>query len=161
MRWMRVNERAVRVPASFTTLKELNSEFSGAFTCRSLKPEHFQGEPIFACVSLKLDPSFIGSFAGNVLATAPPTHAVIPVAENINVLSLRVIKHSNHARLHRSRQCLRGLRLSAVEEDVEAIPQQATCTAEQRRERCWNGFPHKHLRPSVAPSAHPTDPISR
>jgi hypothetical protein len=38
-----VKERAVRVPASFTTLKELNSEFNGAFTCRSLKPEHFSG----------------------------------------------------------------------------------------------------------------------
>ena len=55
----------------------------------------------------------------------------------------------------------KGSLLLEAEEAVAAIRQQAICTVERQRERCWNGFPHKHLRPSIAPSAHPTDPIGR
>jgi hypothetical protein len=47
------------------------------------------------------------------------------------------------------------------EEDVAAIRQQAICTVERQRGRCWNGFPRKHLRLAVVLSVHPEGPASR
>jgi hypothetical protein len=38
------------------------------------------------------------------------------------------------------------LRRSAAKKDVAANRQQAICTVERQRGRCWNGFPRKHLR---------------
>jgi hypothetical protein len=52
-------------------------------------------------------------------------------------------------------------RPSATKEDVAANRQQAICTVERRRGRCWNGFLHKHLRPAVGLSARPAGPVSR
>ena len=55
---------------------------------------------------------------------------------------------------------LRVFRLSESEEVVAANRQQAICTVERRRGRCWNGFLHKHLRPAVVLSARPAGPVS-
>jgi hypothetical protein len=61
----------------------------------------------------------------------------------------------------KERVCFRVFRLSQPEEEVAAIRQQAICTVERQKGRCWNGFPHKHLRPAVLLSARPANPISR
>ena len=55
---------------------------------------------------------------------------------------------------------LRVFRLSESEE-FAAIRQQAICRVERQKGRCWNGFPHKHLRPAVLLSARPANPVSR
>ena len=57
--------------------------------------------------------------------------------------------------------CFRVFRLSQPEEEFAAIRQRAICTVERQRVRCWNGFPHKHLRPAVQLSARPAGPVSR
>src|SRR5580700_6426662 len=54
----------------------------------------------------------------------------------------------------------RVFRLSQPEEHVAAIRPQAICTEERQRGRCWNGFPHRHLRLAVQLSARPADPVS-
>jgi len=55
----------------------------------------------------------------------------------------------------------KGSLLLEAEEAVAAIRQQAICTVERQRGRCWNGFPHKHLRPGVQLFARPAGPVSR
>jgi hypothetical protein len=61
----------------------------------------------------------------------------------------------------KERVCFRVFRHSQPEEEFAAIHQQEICTVERQRGRCWNDFPHKHLRLEVQLSARPAGPVSR